>query len=174
MAEQLWAPWRLKYIEAADKQGGCIFCDFPAEGEAHDAANFIVHRGQYAFIILNAFPYSNGHVMVVPYRHTATMETYSPEEMLEVMELTRVSLRMLQAAFGPHAYNCGLNMGRVAGAGIAEHLHWHIVPRWNGDTNFMTVLADTRVIPESLPAVYDRLRAVLPQALKSPIVPEPT
>ena len=95
------------------------------------------------------------------------MESYAPEEMLEVMELTRLSIRMLQAAFAPHAYNCGLNMGRVAGAGIAEHLHWHIVPRWNGDTNFMTVLADTRVIPESLPVVYERIRATLPQALVS-------
>ena len=166
MAEQLWAPWRLKYIEAADKAQGCIFCDFPAEGVSHDAENFILHRGEHAFLILNAFPYSNGHLMVVPYRHTSTLEAYTPDEMLDVMTLTRVSIRMLQAAFAPHAFNCGLNMGRVAGAGIAEHLHWHVVPRWNGDTNFMTVLADTRVIPEGLPAVYDRLCAVLPQALE--------
>ncbi len=167
MSEQLWAPWRLKYIEAADRAQGCIFCAFPAEGQAHDRENFIVHRGQYAFIILNAFPYSNGHLMIVPYRHTASLEEYADAEMLEVMQLMRVSVRMLRAAFAPHAFNCGLNMGRVAGAGIADHLHWHVVPRWNGDTNFMTVLADTRVIPESLPAVYDRLRAVLDASLVS-------
>jgi len=161
MTEQLWAPWRLKYIEAADKAQGCIFCDFPAEGAAHDPENFILHRGQYAYLILNAFPYSNGHLMVVPYRHTATLEDYTEAEMLDIMLLTRLATRALQEAFNPHAYNCGLNMGRVAGAGIAEHLHWHIVPRWNGDTNFMTVLADTRVIPESLPAVYERLHTAL-------------
>ncbi len=165
MSEQLWAPWRLKYIETAEKAEGCIFCDFPAQDTAHDPENFILHRGRHAFLILNAFPYSNGHLMVVPYRHTASLEEYTDEEMLEVMELTRVSIRTLRAAFAPHAFNCGLNMGRVAGAGIADHLHWHVVPRWNGDTNFMTVLADTRVIPESLPVVYERLRAALPSAL---------
>ena len=167
MTEQLWAPWRLKYIEAADKAQGCIFCDFPAEGETHDRENFILYRSLYAYLILNAFPYSNGHLMVVPYRHTATLEDYTEAEMLDIMLLTRLSIRALQVAFGPHAYNCGLNMGRIAGAGIAEHLHWHIVPRWNGDTNFMTVLADTRVIPESLPAVYERLHIAIFQGTKS-------
>jgi ATP adenylyltransferase len=165
MAEQLWAPWRLKYIEAADKAQGCIFCDFPAQGEAEDAKNLIVYRGPHAYIILNAFPYSNGHLMVVPFRHTDTLEAYTDAEMLDVMRLTRLSLRLLKLAFNPNGHNIGLNMGRVAGAGIADHLHWHIVPRWNGDTNFITVLADIRVIPESLTAVYDRFRAVLPTAL---------
>ncbi len=165
MADQLWAPWRLKYIEAADKAHGCIFCDFPAQDPSHDEENFILYRGEHVFIILNAFPYSNGHLMVVPYRHTATLESYTDAEMLEVMRLSRLSIRMLEAAFGPHAYNGGVNMGRIAGAGIADHLHWHIVPRWNGDTNFMTVLADTRVIPESMPNVYTRLHKHLQAAL---------
>jgi ATP adenylyltransferase len=162
MTDQLWAPWRLKYIENADKAAAsCIFCSFPAEGEAHDAENLIVYRGTHAFIILNAFPYSNGHLMVVPFRHTSSMTEYSDGEMLDVMQLTRLSIRLLQEAFHPDGFNLGVNMGRVAGAGIADHLHWHVVPRWNGDTNFMPVLADVRVIPESLPVVYTRLRDAL-------------
>lgn len=165
MAEQLWATWRLKYIEGADAVSGCIFCDFPAQPSDNDRQNYILHRGEHAFIILNAYPYSNGHLMVVPYRHTATLDDYTDAELLEVMRLTRVGVRVLTAAFAPHGFNLGTNMGRVAGAGIAEHLHWHIVPRWNGDTNFMTVLGDVRVIPESLSNVYDRLHAKLEQAL---------
>jgi len=159
MTEQLWAPWRLKYIENADKANGCIFCLFPAQPESEDAANLILYRGQHAFLILNAYPYSNGHLMVVPYRHTASFEEFTDAEMLEVMQLTRLSIRLLQDAFHPDGFNLGVNMGRVAGAGIADHLHWHVVPRWNGDTNFMPVLADVRVIPESLAVVYERLRA---------------
>jgi ATP adenylyltransferase len=167
MTEQLWAPWRLKYIEAADKAQGCIFCDFPTAGEAADASNLIVYRGPHAYIILNAFPYSNGHLMVVPFRHTDTLEAYTDAEMLDVMQLTRLGLRLLKTAFNPNGFNLGVNMGRVAGAGIADHLHWHVVPRWNGDINFMPVLADVRVIPESLPAVYERLKAALPAALSA-------
>ncbi len=162
MTEQLWAPWRLQYIENADKtQGGCIFCDFPAAGVEHDAAHLIVTRGEHAYIILNAFPYSNGHLMVVPYRHTASMDDLTDPELLDIMRLTRLGIRLLKATFKPDAFNCGSNMGRVAGAGIADHLHWHVVPRWNGDTNFMPVLADVRVIPESLQVVYERLTATL-------------
>lgn len=166
MTEQLWAPWRLKYVENAGKTDGCIFVDLPAEGEENDAKNLIVYRGSHAFLILNAFPYSNGHLMVVPFQHTATLDTLSDAEMLDIMRLTRLAVRMLKTAFNPDGFNLGVNMGRVAGAGIADHLHWHIVPRWNGDTNFMPVLADVRVIPESLEAVYARLRSVLPAALE--------
>jgi len=165
MPEHLWATWRLKYIEGADKIEGCIFCQFPAQPPERDKELLILHRGNHAFIILNAYPYSNGHLMVVPYRHTATMEELTDPELLEVMRLTRVGIRALGAAFAPHGYNLGVNMGRVAGAGIADHLHWHIVPRWNGDTNFMPVLGDVRVIPESLANVYDRLKAVLAASL---------
>ena len=166
MTEQLWAPWRLQYIESADKAQGCIFCTFPAAGAAHDAEHLIVHRSEHAYIILNAFPYSNGHLMVVPYRHTADMADYADDEMLDVMRLTRLSIDLLRAAFKPDGFNLGVNMGRVAGAGIADHLHWHIVPRWNGDTNFMPVMADVRVIPESLNAVHRRLTEALPDVLK--------
>jgi len=166
MTEQLWAPWRLKYIESTQKTEGCIFCDFPAQGAEHDADHLIVTRSAHAYVILNAYPYSNGHLMVVPYRHTATLNDYDDAEMLDVMRLTRLGIDLLKAAYGPNGFNVGLNMGRVAGAGIAEHLHWHIVPRWHGDANFMTVIADVRVIPESLTDVLERLRSVLPGVLE--------
>ncbi|MCS6776409.1 MAG: HIT domain-containing protein [Chloroherpetonaceae bacterium] len=173
MTKQIWAPWRLQYIESADKIEGCIFCDFPARGETADPDHLILHRGPHAFIILNAFPYSNGHLMVVPYRHTCRFDDFTDAEMLDVMRLTRIALRVLQTAFKPDGFNLGVNMGRVAGAGIADHLHWHIVPRWNGDTNFMPVLADVRVIPESLSVVYERLKAALPTALQADIPADP-
>lgn len=165
MTDQLWAPWRLKYIENADKMEGCIFCEFPKQDSASDAANLIVHRGELAYIILNAYPYSNGHLMVVPYQHTASLDCFSDREMLEVMQLTRLSVKLLRCAFKPDGFNLGVNMGRAAGAGIADHIHWHIVPRWNGDTNFMPVLADVRVIPESLQVVHQRLREALVEEL---------
>ena len=171
MTEQLWAPWRLQYIENADKVQGCIFCDFPAAGRDHDAAFLIVHRGAHAFLILNAFPYSNGHLMVVPYRHTASMDDLTDDELLDIMLLTRLGIRLLRVTFKPDGFNCGCNMGRVAGAGIADHLHWHVVPRWNGDTNFMPVLADVRVIPESLKVVHERLTAQLPGLLATSETP---
>ena len=158
MTEQLWAPWRLQYIESTDKPEGCIFCLFPAEGAEADRRNLILHRGLHAYIILNAFPYSSGHLMVIPYRHTANMDDFIEEDLLDVMRLTRLGINALNRAFKPEGFNLGVNMGRVAGAGIAEHLHWHIVPRWNGDTNFMPVFADARVIPESLERTYDRLK----------------
>ena len=166
MTEQLWATWRLQYIESAGGTDGCIFCDFPAQEQANDAENYILHRGERAYIILNAFPYSNGHLMVIPYRHADTLNVLADAEMLDVMRLTRLSVNLLKAAFNPNGFNLGVNMGRAAGAGIADHLHWHIVPRWSGDTNFMTVLADTRVIPASLESVYARLKAQLPVELE--------
>lgn len=166
MTEQLWAPWRLEYIESADKADGCIFCTFPTQDPEHDADNLLLYRGERAFIVLNRFPYSNGHLMVVPYQHTATFDTLSEDEMLEAMKLLRRGVNLLKAAFKPDAFNLGMNLGRVAGAGIADHLHWHIVPRWNGDTNFMPVLADVRVIPESLQRTYERLHGLLPAVLE--------
>lgn len=164
MAEQLWAPWRLQYIEKSDKPSGCIFCAFPKEES--DAAHYIVHRGKFAYIILNAFPYNNGHLMVIPYQHAATLETLSDNEMLEIMRFTRLALRLLKTAYNPQGFNLGVNLGAVAGAGIADHIHWHIVPRWNGDTNFMPVFADVRVLPESLEDCHRRLREALPVALE--------
>ncbi len=166
MSEQLWAPWRMDYIRNADKKEECIFCAFPSMSSEFDRQNLILHRAAHAFIILNAYPYSNGHLMVVPYRHTSTLNEYSDAEMLEIMHLTRLSIQVLSLSLKPEAYNGGLNMGRSAGAGIASHLHWHVVPRWNGDTNFMSVINDTRVIPESLHSVYDSLKQALDTTLK--------
>jgi ATP adenylyltransferase len=158
--EKLWAPWRMAYVEVAKPQG-CIFCDKPREDR--DDENLILQRGKTAFVIMNAFPYNNGHLMVAPYRHTAELESLSAEERDELMALAQESLSLLQAAFGPNGYNLGMNLGRVAGAGIADHLHLHLVPRWDGDTNFMPVIADTKVLPDSLQGSYRKLREVLQQ-----------
>ena len=158
--ERLWAPWRLQYIKNADRMNeeGCIFCDLPAEDRGHDRDNLILHRGKLSFVIMNRFPYNNGHLMVVPYQHTGSLERLSAEERLELMDLVARSVAVLQRAFSPHGFNIGMNLGRTAGAGIDEHLHFHIVPRWNGDTNFMPVLADTKVISAGLMETYDRLK----------------
>ena len=153
--EQLWAPWRMQYIKRADAAEGCIFCAFPAEQK--DKENLIILRGEFSFVILNAYPYSNGHLMISPYRHTADLDQLEDAELLEMMTLTRRAVNLLKEAFHPDGFNIGINMGRVAGAGIADHVHIHVVPRWNGDTNFMPVLGDVRVIPESLQAVHAAL-----------------
>jgi ATP adenylyltransferase len=138
---------------------GCIFCEKPAEG--HDERNWILHRGGRAFIILNAFPYNNGHLMVAPFRHTADVESLHPEEQAEIFDLTRLCVALLREAYRPDGYNIGMNLGKVAGAGVADHLHMHIVPRWNGDTNFMPVLGDTKVLPDSLDSTYRKLHEAL-------------
>lgn len=154
--EQLWAPWRMRYIETADRPDGCIFCTKPEEQA--DEENLILARGERCFIIMNAFPYSNGHLMISPYRHTANLDDLEDDELLELMTMTRRAVNTLKSAFKPDGFNIGVNMGRIAGAGIADHVHIHVVPRWSGDTNFMTVLGDIRVIPESLAVVYGRLK----------------
>jgi ATP adenylyltransferase len=153
--ERLWAPWRLEYI-IADKTEGCIFCVFPAQ--SNDREDRILHRGEHAFVIMNAFPYSNGHLLIAPYRHTADLSELSDEEGLEMMQLVGKSIRALREAFRPDGINVGVNQGTAAGAGIADHVHMHIVPRWNGDTNFMPVFAEVKVIPEALEATYDKLK----------------
>lgn len=162
--ERLWAPWRMAYIDGSGGGGspappGCIFCVKP--GEDRDAENWIVHRGPTCFVILNAFPYNNGHLMVVPYRHLSRLADLSPEENAEMLGLAAVMTEVLAQASGPDGYNVGMNLGRVAGAGIADHLHLHVVPRWNGDTNFMPVLGDVKVMPESLDQVYVKLTDAL-------------
>ena len=160
--EKLWAPWRMAYIEIADRSDGCVFCVKPAQ--ERDREELILHRGATCFVIMNLFPYNNGHVMIVPYRHTADLPGLSLEEQAEMMALTGHCVQALAGAFRPEGFNIGMNLGRTAGAGIAEHLHMHVVPRWNGDTNFMPVLADTRVLPDALYAGYDKLHAAF-QAL---------
>lgn len=154
--ERLWAPWRMQYIERGDKTQGCIFCLLPPEEK--DRENLILHRGETGFVMLNSFPYNSGHLMVAPYKHVADMYDLADDELLEVDHLVRYGVRLLTAAMQPDGFNLGVNLGRTAGAGIVDHIHWHVVPRWNGDTNFMPVVADTRVLPESLQATYDKLR----------------
>ena len=154
--EKLWAPWRMAYIEVS-QPSGCIFCTKPEAGD--DREQLILYRGAHCFVIMNLFPYNNGHVMAAPFRHTADLVGLLPEEQAEMMTLTRYCVRVLQEAFRPEAFNIGMNLGRTAGAGVADHLHMHVVPRWNGDTNFMPVLGQTKVIVESLLEFYDRLVA---------------
>lgn len=146
--DNLWAPWRLEYVKAADEinEEGCIFCDLPAQEHEKDQENLILHRAKHSFIIMNKYPYNGGHLMVVPYQHTNRFDDLSPDEKLELMDLLQDSIHAFENTFEPHGYNIGLNLGRVAGAGIYEHLHYHIVPRWNGDTNFMPVIGQTKVV----------------------------
>ena len=154
---RIWAPWRLKYVKGAsdDADGGCIFCDKPAEGD--DEANLIVHRGERCFVILNKFPYTNGHLMVAPFEHVASLPEVDRETIAEIMGLAQQAMTILERIYSPHGYNVGFNQGRVAGAGIEHHIHMHVVPRWGGDTNFMPVLADTRVMPQTLDQSYEAL-----------------
>ncbi len=152
--EQLWAPWRIKYIEIA-KQEGCILCDKPRED--NDELNYILYRGQKNFIIMNSYPYNAGHLMVAPYRHVAALDELTDDELREHFALASRCVRVLRQAFRPDGFNIGVNMGRVAGAGIDKHIHSHIVPRWLGDSNFMPVTADTKVINEALAETYQKL-----------------
>jgi ATP adenylyltransferase len=154
---RIWAPWRLAYVKDASKDSdeGCIFCTQPAEGD--DRGNLIVHRGQRCFVILNKFPYTNGHLMVAPYEHLPTLPELDAETTAELMALTQRAMVVLDGAYEPQGYNAGLNQGRVAGAGYEGHVHLHVVPRWAGDTNYMPVLADTRVMPQSLEESFDAL-----------------
>ncbi|MHB2020075.1 MAG: HIT family protein [Candidatus Xenobia bacterium] len=154
--ERLWAPWRIGYILNGDKPTGCIFCDYPNRQD--DAASLILERGKNVFAILNRYPYNNGHLMVVPYRHTAVLDELGDTENLELMAMVRRWTARLQERMGAHGFNLGMNLGRVAGAGIADHLHMHIVPRWNGDVNFMSTVAETRVISQSLEEAWRQLR----------------
>jgi ATP adenylyltransferase len=145
-AERLWAPWRLEYIKG-DKSDDCIFCTKPP---LDDEEALIVRRGERCFVMLNAYPYTSGHVMVAPYAHTPDLAVLDEATSLELMSLTQESLRAIGEVYRPEGFNVGVNLGTVAGAGVADHVHMHVVPRWEGDTNFMTALADTRVLPESL------------------------
>lgn len=154
----LWAPWRLEYI-VSDKGSGCIFC--AAAGGVQEHAKWVVDRGEHCFTILNTFPYASGHVMVAPLRHVAELEELDEEEGAELLTLARRAVAALRSAMSPHGLNVGLNLGEVAGAGIADHLHLHVVPRWQGDNNFMPVLADTRVMPQALEATRHALLEAL-------------
>ncbi len=154
--KRLWAPWRMQYIEEAAKQTeGCIFCEKPKQNR--DEENYILLRGRYCYIMLNAFPYNNGHLMIAPYRHITQVEELTDEEARELFQQLKLSLQALKKAMNPDGFNIGVNIGRPAGAGF-DHLHIHVVPRWNGDTNFMPVLAETKVISEHLANTYRKLK----------------
>jgi ATP adenylyltransferase len=153
----LWAPWRMEYI-LSKKPPGCIFCDFPAAPEADDRKNLVVHRGGRAYTCLNRYPYISGHLMVIPRSHVSDLGALPREEFHELEDELRLAVAVLQATYRPDGLNVGMNLGRVAGAGIDDHLHWHVVPRWVGDNNYMPVVADQRVIVEALDQTWERLR----------------
>lgn len=155
--QPIWAPWRMEYI-LSKKGPECIFCDKPKEDKARE--NLILYRSTYAFVMMNRYPYNNGHLMVVPYLHTPTIDGLSNEVLLDFMKVTRYSIECLKKAFMPEGFNLGINIGEVAGAGIEEHVHLHMVPRWAGDTSFMTVLGEVRVIPEHIMETYDILFSI--------------
>ena len=151
----VWAPWRIEYI-LSEKHEGCILCDKPKQTD--DVANYILYRGEKNFVMLNGYPYNPGHLMVVPYRHIGKLEDMTADERNDHYETVSRSVGVLRAVTGTDNFNLGMNLGRVAGAGIADHIHTHIVPRWNGDNNFMPVIGETRVISESMKDIYQRLR----------------
>ena len=156
---KLWAPWRLEYIKQADEQDGCVFCRAAATG---DEEGLVVHRGAHAFVLLNKFPYASGHLMVAPYRHEGELGDLTDDEALEVHRLGTAALGALAEVAAPQGFNLGWNLGRIAGAGVVDHVHLHVVPRWAGDTNFMPVLADVRVLPEALEDTRRKLVAAWP------------
>jgi len=153
----LWAPWRMEYILEAkeDKSEGCIFCKKP--GEKNNRKNLIVFKAHYCFVMLNKYPYNNGHVMIIPYIHVADPLLLDDKTLLEVQHTINKSIRVLRQTIEPHGLNIGMNLGRTAGAGIDDHVHWHLVPRWNGDTNFMPVISETKVLSEALDKTWSKL-----------------
>jgi ATP adenylyltransferase len=159
--QRLWAPWRMEYIEAP-KPEECIFC--AAAESDDDAEHYVVARGEHCFVMLNAYPYTSGHMMIAPYDHVDSLEQLDDETLLELMTLTRTALVVLRDAYGPEGFNIGLNQGKVAGAGVEDHVHQHVVPRWAGDTNFMPVVGDVRVLPQSLADSQRTLSARWPRS----------
>jgi ATP adenylyltransferase len=156
----IWSPWRYDYLASSGgKPSSCVFC--VSEDRNHDAERLIVFRGNHNFIILNLFPYTSGHLMVAPYEHLSTIAAAKSEQMCEMMLLAQRAVGALQALYGPEGFNLGMNIGTAAGAGIREHFHFHVVPRWAGDANFITITGETRVLPEDLRKTYERLKTEL-------------
>ncbi len=160
--KQLWAPWRIEYILSPEK-GECIFCEYPKKSRDEDRQSLVLHRGLTCFVMMNKYPYNGGHLLVAPYRHVSHTGELNDGELCDLMRLTRGSISCLDEALRPEGFNAGFNMGKAAGAGIEEHLHMHIVPRWTGDSSFMAVLDEVHVIPEHLLATFDRLRPLFDQ-----------
>ena len=151
--DRIWAPWRMDYIEGHSDTADCLFCGLP---DAPD--NLILHRGQETYVVLNRYPYTNGHLMVVPYAHQPSLDGFESATLLELISLSRRAMGALRAAYGADSFNLGMNIGKPAGAGVVNHVHMHVLPRWSGDTNFMATTAETRVIPEGLEITFDRLQ----------------
>jgi ATP adenylyltransferase len=160
--EHLWSPWRLAYITGSGQPTGCVFCPDTFDDAARQAEfdSLVLHRGSHCFVILNLFPYNSGHLMVVPHRHISSLAEATAGELGELIEMTRRAEMALTEAYEPHGMNMGINLGKPAGAGVLGHVHMHVVPRWNGDTNFMSVVGQTRVLPEELPVTAARLRPI--------------
>jgi ATP adenylyltransferase len=173
--ERLWTPWRLAYVSGSGESNGCVFCPSTREGDAARSGqpsadsfeSLVVFRGRTCYVILNLFPYNNAHLMIVPNRHLATLADATTEELHELMDLARIAEIAITEAYAPHGMNLGINLGKPAGAGVPGHLHMHVVPRWNGDTNFMTVVGHTRVLPEELPQTADKLRPIFERLSQS-------
>jgi ATP adenylyltransferase len=161
--DYLWSPWRYQYVQKGARSSGCIFCAAAAATEK-DEENFLVYRGRHNFILLNRYPYSTGHLMVAPYQHVDTLEAASPETLQEMMLLAQTSQKHLREIYNAPGYNLGMNLGESAGAGIAGHIHLHVLPRWPGDTSFITTVAETRVLPEELPVTWRKLKAAFREA----------
>jgi ATP adenylyltransferase len=153
--DQLWSPWRMEYILENKNSQSCVFCF--AHQDTHDADNLVLYRGPHAYVILNKYPYNTGHALIIPYNHVPSYENLTPEERAEMMELLNKMTHVLRVVYQPDAFNIGANIGTAAGAGIAPHVHFHVLPRWTGDTNFLTTVTQTRVIPEKLCDTYAKL-----------------
>jgi len=156
--KHMWSPWRMEYIQGDKKQSGCVFCNTFSQADGPD--NQVVFRGKNAFVMLNRYPYTSGHLMVVPVEHVSVIKSLSKETRSEIMELTNQAMQILDIIYRPDGFNLGMNIGKAAGAGIAEHIHFHIVPRWDGDTNFMSSVGEVRVLPEGLIDTYQRIANV--------------
>ncbi len=155
--DYLWSPWRFRYVTQANQTGGCVFCEKAAAEPSRDRDSLLLYRARHNFVLLNLFPYTTGHSMVIPYAHIATLEAAEPDTLVEMMSLARRLQAALRECYHPEGYNLGINLGKCAGAGVADHLHLHILPRWTGDTNFMTTLGETRILPEDLTVTYEKL-----------------
>ena len=163
LLQRLWATWRMKYVTSLEaERAGCVFCEIAAEEDG--PGNLILYRGETCYIVLNLYPYNNGHAMVVPFRHVASLTDLTDAERCEMMQHAALLQEALTEKMRAHGFNLGMNLGRVGGAGIPDHVHMHLVPRWSGDTNFMPVIGETKVLPEALPDTYEKVRAALQEA----------
>ena len=162
--EALWAPWRMEYIRRKDSSESCVFC--PGEDRNNDVNRFILYLGKYSMVLMNKYPYNNAHLLVAPLRHTSSMDTLDPEEACDLMDTVRKTISVMEKLVKPDGFNVGLNLGKASGAGIAEHIHFHVVPRWIGDVNFMTTCSETRVISEHIRDTFETFAPVFAEAFK--------